>query len=173
MNFQTETDFVFSSTEDEQEESSKKVKINLTEDKKQKFEQLKVKRSQIKAKHDRKRSSKPYLKSTEECEPHQTKSNILTNPIAVIQCEQIVEHSVSQLEKQLNTAISSNQVDLAETISDCLAQKQTELEQARDIQREKFQNELDAKKRKSEVKQKKKLAWRFEAKQKWETKSNM
>jgi hypothetical protein len=170
MNIQN--DFVSKSTDEEDKEeknevdlsnNNKKLKINLTEDKKLRFEQLKARRGQLKEKYDRKRSSKVKIQNPILLKSCQPKAD-------VIQPEEVIEHSINQLEKQLDSAIASNQVDLAEKLSDCLANKQSELKVNKAYLKHQFQLEI---KKKQEEKKKKKLAWTFEAKKRWETKSNM
>ena len=167
MNLQNE--FISTSTDEEDNEknennlSIKKIKINLTEDKKLKFERLKAKRCQLKEKYERKRSSKAQ-------KPNIFEANQPTPDTDAIQSEEITENTINQLEKELNSAIASNQVDLAEKISDCLSKKQSELKVNQTVQKHQFQSKIN---KKQEDKKKYKLAWTFEAKKRWETKSNM
>ncbi|CAG8766356.1 30396_t:CDS:2 [Racocetra persica] len=78
-----------------------------------------------------------------------------------------------RLEKELDKAVESGELELASKISDQIAQRNYENTMREAIERKEYD---ERKKREEELKAKKKkpkLKWGFESKHRWETKSNM
>ena len=73
----------------------------------------------------------------------------------------LIESSIKSIQKELEKAIESNNINLADELSDKLSNEQIKL------------NTIKQQIQKTESNKNRKLFWRFEAKQRWETKSNM
>nr|CAB3244416.1 protein FAM204A [Phallusia mammillata] len=101
-------------------------------------------------------------------------THLIEDPIETPQTssQNIAETKVQQ-EKQLQKAIKKGDVNAAVSITDSLCEKDTE-EQIKNFVR--AQEYLEEKRKKEQIKisrKRKKLAWTFESKKRWETKSNM
>lgn len=159
-----------SDTDHEKEEANDSQKSHLKADYVKKFEELKQKRAKINERRLKRLNPKPKNQPIPSSQPVNPKlsgykaqnSNqpCLTNPA--------LNESVSKIEKSLNLALKKANIDKAEKLSDELFAKQAELEATKTLEAINFEIENKNKSRK-----KKPLAWRFEAKQKWESKSNM
>jgi hypothetical protein len=159
---------------DKEPSDAKKFKSNPVKDElKIKFENLKQKNVKIKERYT-KRIEKRKLKKDI------TKQQTSDDSIAQItnKCSQIPKSSeqtdeiIKELETKIDSAINSSNIELAEKLSDTLFEEQTKanFNKQNDILNYKA-NVLDNKSKLENNKTKYK--WRFEAKQRWETKSNM
>ena len=152
-----------SSTDDNDDEIQTK-KIKITDDKKHKFELLKQKRLQIKQNYDLKQSKKRLkIEQSKTNEPIETVVHLPTTS------NDIIESDIKQINKELNSALKSNDIESSERLSDRLAIKQAELKanKASEIIKSQLDHNL---KKKTDLKR---LKWTFEPKKRWETKSNM
>ena len=170
-----------SSSSDEKEEEkiqcqSKKSKTEIQNDLKQRFESLKERRLRIKSKNDRKleRKLKNKLTSVKTTSlkvsvDNNTKTSHLNLNVPLLG-EELSD--LNRLEEKIEKAIEQKNIELAEKISDELNEKQTELVKT------KMENALNYESKRTsknnlKTDNTKKPFWRFEAKQKWESKANM
>jgi len=124
----------------------------------EKFNFLKEKRLKLARRYEKRREKRPNT----------TQNMIESN------CQQIQSvtnlPSVKCLEKQLDQELAEANIEKAERISDDIYAKNTQLEVLKRKEIVEFEKELETKKKK---KKKRLINWRFEAKQRWESKSNM
>jgi hypothetical protein len=170
-----ENELTDSECEEEQNlNTSKRQKIEV-DDLKSKFESLQQQRLKIKAKHDKKSQrvfKNPKSNTTPiESEPKSNEAPSSSQTFKVPIMKEDLEF-IDKLEKKIDDAIRNDQIELAEQISDELAEIQTDLNSSKASNAAKYQTKLVAQKKKNSEK-KKKLFWHFEAKQHWESKANM
>ena len=126
----------------------------------EKFNLLKEKRLKLKKIHEkrlRKKQSK-LLNPNSDNNHNKTEVESITEiPTSSAKCLP----SVKFLEKKIDSALKNSKIEQAEELSDILYAKQTE-----ESKKTKALDEF-------EHTQRKRLNWKFEAKQRWETKSNM
>lgn len=167
----TSSNLLVSYTDNESSEESKtneensnlktKLKPNLIE----KFNLLKHKRLQIEKRNEKRRQKKrSNFSKTNEQGSNELSSKLLKSPKDL--------PNVKILEKSLDQALNEANIEQAEKISDVIFAKQTQLNMLKRKEQIEFEEVV---KRRLEEKGKKRsrLNWRFEAKQRWESKSNM
>ena len=166
---------VSSSSENETEKSADVIvssKTQITEAQKLKFQNLKNKRIQLKEKYEKKYSKKLI---NQEMKINKEKVTINKSPIESTQIlahsSQTTQHSIDELEKNIDLAIKESEIEMAERLSNQLSSKQHEKKLNDALAAQKYQMEMF--KKNLAKKRKKTLNWRFEPKQRWETKSNM
>ena len=160
-----------SSSSDESSEpnlsNKKKIKINLSEDKKLKFNQLKDKRLKLTQKYERK-TKKTNNTNNDSIAFKQEEQSIASNK-SIIDTN-LIESSINSIQHELDKAIESNNIDLADQLSDKLSNEQIKLNT---IKQQIQQDYFNSNSNKIDKTSNSKLFWRFEAKKRWETKSNM
>ena len=152
-----------------------------------KFDLLKQKRLQIKEKFDRKmKKFKSNEKLSMALNGLRAKNNCFTeiddldNSKNEQSCSKTNEESFSgnltvsleDLEYKMDKALEEKNIELAEHLSEQIYATQTQQSLQKEAEVEKFKQELKLKEQ-AEKKKRKPLNWRFEAKKRWESKSNM
>ena len=124
----------------------------------EKFNVLKEKRLKLARRNEKRQNSKPHMIES-NLNQIQSVPNVDEPNLPPVEC----------LEKKLDQALAEGNIEKAERISDDIYAKNTQLE----VLKRKEMIEFEAKKRKKRLEANKRLNWRFEAKQRWESKSNM
>jgi len=178
------SNLIISDTDDENNEDSElKVesppkKIKLQPHFVEKFNLLKEKRLKLE-----KRNEKRRVKNKSKSNNNNTIKQVNKNTNSILDSvkaftlapdlKQLLP-SVKCLEKSLDKALGEANIEQAEKISDDILTKQTQMKLIENKEQIEFDEE---KRRRLEEKEKRgrtsRLTWRFEAKQRWETKSNM
>ena len=168
-------EIVASSSENETEKSTDVIvssKTQITEEQKLKFQNLKNKRIHWKEKYEKK-----YCKKLINQEKKINKEKVTNNKSPVESTQslahspQTTQHSIGELERSIDLAIKESEIELAERLSEQLSSKQYEKKLNDALATQQYQMEMY--KKNLSKKRKKTLHWRFEPKQRWETKSNM
>ncbi len=128
----------------------------------EKFNFLKEKRLKLARRYEKRREKRPN-----------TTQNMIESNLQQIQSVTNVDEPnlppVKCLKKQLDQELAEANIEKAERISDDIYAKNTQLEVLKRKEIVEFEKELETKKKKK----KRLINWRFEAKQRWESKSNM
>jgi hypothetical protein len=165
---------ISSDSDNEQEEVV--VKYSLRDDLKQKFDKLKEKREKlvqkgIKKEEKLKSGKRRRRKSVEKTEIEDIKKHVLNydKNIKNLDWNQLNDDTSERisLENDLNQAIKSSNIKLAEEFNEKLIDHDSIKTINYAVDAYKFENKV-----KSNEKPKK-LKWQFEAKEKWQSKSNM
>jgi hypothetical protein len=163
--------------EDDDEKSPKAKSINKTisDSQKLKFNDLKKKRIQLKQKYENKLVKKLKKNIVENETFHQLQNvNTLTNNSITDDLKELISSKrTSDLEKEIDISLKNSQIEQAVQLSDQLALKEYEIKIKNSIEASHLQLEIDKKKSKRLLNKKNLIKWRFEPKQRWETKSNM
>ena len=153
---------------DSDEVQPKKIKSQPKQDHVEKFKLLQEKRLKIKDKQEKKLAKK-YLKN--EKSPIQSvvpnNTNFSLNQNGVL----LKNSSIKSLERKIDSALSDANIDAAEKLSDELFAKESELKMNKE--REKLEYGQAKSLLLNDTHKKRRLNWKFEAKQRWESKSNM
>ncbi len=162
-----------SSDSDSTEQSLKNKSENFEVNSQKRSEQnlrlksLILKRKSIKEKYERKVAKKLEKKNTKK---KTVSSEIIEDQISR-PCTSNLNFNEDLLNNKIEKALSQNDINLAETLSDQLAVEQHQAKINKNIEEKKLQAEID--RNKQYKKNKKFIPWRFEPKKRWETKSNM
>lgn len=183
LGFEIEEDLSDSSEDnnnDQQQFKTSKNNSDIFNDRNSKFDALKQKRLQIKEKYEKKAASKLEKKQRQHLNPARVNN---TNSSSSKESEldtgartELHNTDLSFLdealeEQKIDLALSRNNIDLAEQLSEDLSTKLHEQSMKRALESKEYQKEFYEK---NLLKSKrKKPNWRFEPKQRWESKSNM
>jgi hypothetical protein len=169
-------DFSSDSDKDTQVNDIKKLKSNPIKDElKIKFENLKQKNVRIKERYT-KRKEKRKLKK--DIIKQQLTNDLTTQIVDSNVCVDLPKTSekndkiIEKLEIKIDQAINESNIELAEKISDTLFEEQTKAKIKKQNDILKYESDVLHNRRKLDL-QKTKYKWKFDAKQRWETKSNM
>lgn len=165
-----------SSDTEEEKEVSTQSKTTIANQQITKFQALRQKRIRIKEKHERKLASRlvKNIKPTKHAELVQQSraASSSSKPSQPVIEGRVHSNFNEDLDiKKIDLALANNDIQLAEQLSDNLSSKETNANLMDTIEAQKF--ELTLQQNKSQKKLKKSIPWRFEAKKRWETKSNM
>jgi hypothetical protein len=133
------------------------------------FQALKEKRKIIKEKNERKAAKKLQTNYKSNHTLLEEQSSVPSTSAAIVSTDLKFDEDLAN--KNIDKALAQNDFNRAEILSDQLADKQHETRVNTMIEAARFQAEID---RKKLIKSNKRsISWRFEAKKRWETKSNM
>ena len=172
---------------EEKSEDSMMKKKQINPEQKSKFDLLKQKRQTIKEKFDKKmkklkskeklrfdglltRQTTAGFKEINDLNESNRDESLTYENDAKSKEEQ---ESIEDLERRIDEALKSDDIEMAEKISDEISSKQFKdlIQKANEAER--FKLEQKVKELAQRKKKPKMLNWRFEAKKRWETKSNM
>ena len=159
-----------------EENNQKKLKSNPVKDEfKLKFENLKQKNAKLKNKFANRKEKQKLKKDTlknNRIKNDNTISAKINENINLPNTSEKTDKIIKKLEDKIDLAINESNIELAEKLSDNLFEEQTKANIIKQTEIFKFKSDVLDKRAKLDNK-KTKYKWRFEAKQRWETKSNM
>ena len=152
--------------------------VHSLADRKLKYDALCQKRTKIKEKYEKKaayklkKKNKLHLDHFNNNQASSSKTNEL--PLNSKSIKTLLQNGDSSFEeslevKKIDLALEKNDIELAEELSDNLSTRLHEHNIKRTFESLEYQKKMDDKK----LIKRKKPSWRFEPKQRWETKSNM
>jgi hypothetical protein len=153
---------------------NQQVNFKTKEDLKARFELLRSKRLTREARQKRRSQKRLERHETKNAVAESTPAHPAPSVCEIFKAPLLKEdlRTINRLTRDIDEALKKDQIELAEKISDDLANKQSELSLSKAAKAAEYKAGVEAKKKKKNEK-KKKLFWRFEPKQHWESKANM